>query len=125
MTIDLYERRPRPSGEMSEATGFVGFKRVCCMRSVLRSVDPWCRRHDGGVPERQDSFRSRARASNLCCRLRISLTQPVAGNFIMVKLIDQEDLMDEFDDQGPPNIDMTYVRCEGNFVEVPPFVYLA
>lgn len=43
----------------------------------------------------------------------MELHQPVAANLAMVKLIDQEDLMEHFNDQGPPNIDMTCVRFEG------------
>ena len=55
--------------------------------------------------------------------LHVKLTQPVAANALMVKLIAQENLMAELmDGHTYPNIDMTVVEVIGKKVELPPGV---
>ena len=52
--------------------------------------------------------------------LSIKLQRPIGANIVMVKLIDQENLMDELmDDHGYPNVDMGYVRIIGKKVLLP------
>ena len=58
--------------------------------------------------------------------LTVRLTAPFAANALLVKLIDQEDLMNEFhDEHSYPNLDMTYVQCVGKVVQLPGYVTLA
>ena len=53
----------------------------------------------------------------------MSLSRPAAGNVVLVKLINQENLMHLFHDQHDwPNIDMTYVGLSGKLVALPPGV---
>ena len=54
-------------------------------------------------------------------RLVVRLGRPVGGNLALVKLISQENLMDQYGDPHTwPNIDMTEVRFTGKLVELPP-----
>ena len=60
------------------------------------------------------------------CRLEIRLPGRVAGNVVLVKLIDQEDLMHEWDDQhDDPNIDINHVIFSGCTLKLPPGVVLS
>lgn len=55
----------------------------------------------------------------LLCRLRVPLHYRHAGNLACVKLINQENLMDEHDDQHPsPNIDINFVAFRGRMVKL-------
>ncbi|CAL8466601.1 g6137 [Coccomyxa elongata] len=59
-------------------------------------------------------------------RLDITLPGRVAGNLVLVKLIDQEDLMHEWDDQhDDPNIDINHVIFSGRTLNLPPGVALS
>ncbi|BDA41116.1 hypothetical protein COCOBI_01-7710 [Coccomyxa sp. Obi] len=59
-------------------------------------------------------------------RLEITLPGRVAGNLVLVKLIDQEDLMHEWDDQhDDPNIDINHVIFSGLTLNLPPGVALS
>lgn len=59
-------------------------------------------------------------------RLEITLPSRVAGNLVLVKLIDQEDLMHEWDDQhDDPNIDINHVIFSGCTLHLPPGVALS
>ncbi len=54
------------------------------------------------------------------------LSGRVAGNLVLVKLIDQEDLMHEWDDQhDDPNIDINHVIFSGRTLNLPPGVALS
>ncbi len=60
------------------------------------------------------------------CRLEIRLPGRVAGNVVLVKLLDQEDLMHEWDDQhDDPNIDINHVIFSGCTLNLPPGVVLS
>ena len=52
--------------------------------------------------------------------LEINLPRRVAGNVVLVKLIDQEDLMHEWDDQpDDPNIDINHIIFSGRTLQLP------
>lgn len=58
--------------------------------------------------------------------LHVRLSKPCSGNVMLVKLIDQENLMREFHDlHNFPNIDMAYVQLIGKLVHLPDDVTLA
>ena len=60
------------------------------------------------------------------CRLNIQLSRKRAGNVAVVKLIDQEDLMEEWmDNHDEPNIDATFIAFKGRQLFLPPGVQLA
>lgn len=62
----------------------------------------------------------------LLCSMEIVLPSRVAGNLVLVKLINQEDLMHEWDDQhDEPNIDINNVIFSGRALHLPPGVSLA
>ena len=51
--------------------------------------------------------------------MEIELTGKWAGNLAMVKLIDQEDLMHEWeDDHDEPNIDINHVMFSGSVLQL-------
>ena len=53
-------------------------------------------------------------------RLHIQLSKPAAANVMLVKLIDQENMMQLYrDDHDWPNIDMGYVGLSGRAVTLP------
>lgn len=53
-------------------------------------------------------------------RLFIELTRHRACNAVLVKLIDQENLMSEFADvHDEPNIDASYIKFVGHHIELP------
>ncbi|GBF87303.1 hypothetical protein Rsub_00014 [Raphidocelis subcapitata] len=53
--------------------------------------------------------------------LRMRLARPRAGNVLMLKLVDQENLMREFQDHhDAPNIDVAYTAARGVAVKLPP-----
>lgn len=55
-----------------------------------------------------------------CNRLTVTLTQQCAATALLVKMVDQENLMEELEDLNPyPNIDMTYVVAKGKRVALP------
>jgi hypothetical protein len=55
--------------------------------------------------------------------LRMRLARPRAGNTAVLKLINQENLMDQFhDNHDAPNIDIQYVALRGWAVTLPPGV---
>lgn len=61
----------------------------------------------------------------LSCRLDVRLSKPQAGNLVLVKLIDQEDLMEEWNDMhDAPNIDATFVAFKGRSIVLPEGVQL-
>ncbi|KAI3433414.1 hypothetical protein D9Q98_003229 [Chlorella vulgaris] len=67
--------------------------------------------------------RRNTRARN---RLRVPLSRPVGANIALVKLISQENLMDQYGDPHSwPNIDMTHCGLVGRRVELPDGVVLA
>lgn len=49
----------------------------------------------------------------------MELLHAQTADAIMIKLIDQENLMEAFDDTGPPNLDMTHVGIFGKITTVP------
>ena len=56
----------------------------------------------------------------------VPLRQARAGNVVLVKLIDQENLMEEHHDTHPvPNIDVNQVICYGRRVLLPPGLQLS
>lgn len=58
-------------------------------------------------------------------RLHIPLSYCWSGNRLVVKLINQEDLMEDFGDNNEsPNIDCEYVACRGFALSLPPSVVL-
>ncbi len=58
--------------------------------------------------------------------MEIELPARVAGNVVLVKLIDQEDLMHEWDDQhDDPNIDINHVIFSGRTLHLPPGAVLS
>jgi len=60
------------------------------------------------------------------CRMQIELQGKWAGNLAMVKLIDQEDLMHEWeDDHDEPNIDINHVIFSGTVLQLPDGVSLS
>ena len=60
------------------------------------------------------------------CRLDIPLSRKRAGNVAVVKLVDQEDLMEEWmDTHEEPNIDATFIAFKGRQLFLPPGVQLA
>lgn len=62
----------------------------------------------------------------MLCRMEIQLEGRVAGNLALVKLINQEDLMHEWDDQhDAPNIDINHVIFSGRFLTLPNGMMLA
>ena len=57
--------------------------------------------------------------------LRLQLTEPLAANILLVKLINQENLMEELMDVHPyPNVDMNYIKIIGKKVVLPPGVVI-
>jgi hypothetical protein len=59
-------------------------------------------------------------------RLEIELDGRVAGNLAVIKLINQEDLMHEWDDQhDDPNIDINHVVFSGRVLSLPQGFVLA
>ena len=60
------------------------------------------------------------------CRMHIELQGRWAGNLALVKLIDQEDLMHEWEDQhDEPNIDINHVILSGSVLQLPEGVSLS
>ena len=60
------------------------------------------------------------------CRMHIELQGRWAGNLALVKLIDQEDLMHEWEDQhDEPNIDINHVTLSGSVLQLPGGVSLS
>ena len=59
-------------------------------------------------------------------RLKIRLQHIRAGNAVLVKLVDQENLMAEFEDaHEAPNIDVSHVIFNGNHIMLPDGVALS
>ncbi|KAL6766209.1 hypothetical protein ACKKBG_A35115 [Auxenochlorella protothecoides x Auxenochlorella symbiontica] len=53
-------------------------------------------------------------------RIEINLVSPVVGNIILVKLIDQENMMSRYEDEHEwPNIDMTHLGVYGKCITLP------
>lgn len=68
----------------------------------------------------------RRRGTRGRCKLHVTLTKPCSGNVLLVKLIDQENLMQAYgDEHGWPNIDMAYVGLSGKMIRLPPGIDLA
>lgn len=56
------------------------------------------------------------------CRLKVELASPVAANLVSVVLADQEvveDLRGDEGEEGPPNIDISFVEFRGATCHVP------
>jgi hypothetical protein len=59
-----------------------------------------------------------------CTLLEVALSRPRAANVLCVKLINQQNHMEEHDPHGWPNLDINYVSAGGKVIELPPGIRL-